>query len=57
MFSTLHGIWTALLLIVFIAIVIWAFSKRRRDSFERAAHSVLQDENAPEETNGGRTHG
>jgi len=43
MLSTIHGIWTALLLITFIAIVAWAYSARRSDKFDRAARSVLDD--------------
>ena len=43
MLSTIHGVWTALLLIVFIAIVAWAYSARRSEKFDRAARSVLDD--------------
>jgi len=58
MLSTIHGIWTALLLIGFIAIVLWAYSTRRRDSFDRAARSVLQDEHSLQGThNGDRADG
>ena len=57
MLSTIHGIWTALLLIVFIAIVVWAYSARRRDSFDRAARSVLQDDSLQSTDSGGRADG
>ncbi|MDH3713197.1 MAG: CcoQ/FixQ family Cbb3-type cytochrome c oxidase assembly chaperone [Gammaproteobacteria bacterium] len=57
MLSTIHGIWTALLLFVFIVIVAWAFSARRRDSFDRAARSVLQDDSPQSSGHGVRTDG
>ena len=44
MLSTVHAIWTVLLLVLFLGIVYWAFSARRRDSFDRAAQSVLDDD-------------
>jgi cytochrome c oxidase cbb3-type subunit 4 len=57
MLSTIHGIWTALLLVAFVVIVAWAFSSRRRDSFERAACSVLQDDLPQSSDNGVRADG
>jgi cytochrome c oxidase cbb3-type subunit 4 len=42
-----HSIWTAFLLIIFIAIVIWAWSGRRRERFERAARLPLEDDDRP----------
>ena len=41
MISMLHA---APLLVLFLGIVYWAFSARRRDSFDRAAQSVLDDD-------------
>ncbi len=40
-----HSIWTLILMVVFIAIVIWAWSSRKRKDFERAANIPLQDDN------------
>ena len=57
MLSTIHGIWTALLLIIFVAIVVWAFSARRRDSFDRAARSVLEEDSMQRTDSGGRADG
>ena len=57
MLSTIHGIWTALLLIVFGAIVVWAFSARRRDGFDKAARSVLQEDSMQRTDSGGRADG
>lgn len=36
--NTLRGIMTAILLLVFIAIFIWAYSRRRQADFEEAAN-------------------
>jgi cytochrome c oxidase cbb3-type subunit IV len=44
MSSTLmHIIWTVVLLVLFIGIVIWAWSKRRLRSFQEAARIPLED--------------
>ena len=42
-----HSIWTALLLIIFIGIVIWAWSGRQRERFEQAARLPLEDDDRP----------
>jgi cytochrome c oxidase cbb3-type subunit 4 len=39
-----HGLWTAALLVVFIAIVIWAWSGKRKRDFDAAARLPLDDE-------------
>ena len=44
MLSMMHSIWTVVLFVVFIGIVYWAWSARRRDTFDRAARSVLEDD-------------
>jgi cbb3-type cytochrome oxidase subunit 3 len=41
-----HIIWTLIMLAIFIAIIGWAFSARRRDDFEAASRLPLdQDHN------------
>ena len=40
----IQGILTTLSLIVFIAIVIWAFSKHKKKDFEEAANLPFADE-------------
>lgn len=42
--STFHALWTTLLLAVFIGIVIWAYSSKRRARFDAAARLPLDDE-------------
>ena len=39
-----HGIWTLILVITFVAIVIWTFSKSKKAEFEQAARIPLEDE-------------
>ena len=48
MFATIHAWWTVLLLAVFIGIVFWAFSARRKEDFEQAARLALDEDAAPE---------
>ena len=39
-----HSWWTVALLVTFIGIVIWAWSGKRRDEFESAAHIPFEDD-------------
>ena len=39
-----HGLWTALLLVTFAAIVGWAWSGRRKRDFDEAARLPLEDD-------------
>jgi cytochrome c oxidase cbb3-type subunit 4 len=54
--NDLRGISTALLLVAFIALVIWAYSSKRKQSFDEAANLPFADE--PGKGNGqrGRSH-
>lgn len=40
----LHGLWTALLLVIFAAIVAWAWSGRRKRDFDEAARLPLEED-------------
>ena len=42
----LHGLWTAILLAVFVAIVAWAWSGRRKKDFDEAARLPLEEDAA-----------
>lgn len=46
MSSLIHSIWTVLVFIVFIGIVLWAYSSHRKKDFDEAARLVL-DEDKP----------
>lgn len=39
-----HSLWTVAVLVIFIGIIIWAFSKRRKADFDEAAHLPLEDD-------------
>ncbi len=53
----ISGIFTTVLLVLFLGIVVWAFSSKRRRDFDEAANLPFQDEehNArhPDKNNGG----
>jgi len=42
--GTAMGVITAVLLIAFLGVVVWAYSKKRRRSFDEAARLPLQDD-------------
>ena len=42
--ETFHIIWTIVLLVLFIGIVLWAWSARRRKDFDEAARLPLDDD-------------
>jgi cytochrome c oxidase cbb3-type subunit 4 len=42
--GTLFGLWTLLLLVVFLGIVAWAFSRKRGKQFEKAGRIPLEEE-------------
>lgn len=39
-----HILWTILLFILFLCLAVWAWSGRRKKSFERAAQIPLEDD-------------
>ncbi len=41
--SVFHGLWTGALLVIFIGIVAWAWSGKRKRDFDEAAHIPLDD--------------
>ena len=51
-----HGLWTALLLVTFAAIVGWAWSGRRKRDFDEAARLPLEDD-PPAAGDGGGSEG
>jgi cytochrome c oxidase cbb3-type subunit 4 len=52
--NDLRGISTAFLLVAFIGLVIWAYSKKRKKSFDEAANLPFADEDEDRSGNGGR---
>ena len=45
--GTLRGVGTALVLIAFTAVTLWAYSGKRRDAFVEAANLPFADEYKP----------
>ena len=45
-----HSLWTVVVLVVFVAIVVWVFSGKRKQRFEEAARIPFQDDDAPAES-------
>lgn len=45
--GTFRGLITAVLMILFVGLVFWAYSRRRHSVFEAAARLPLEDDQAP----------
>jgi cytochrome c oxidase cbb3-type subunit IV len=43
-FGTLSGIVTAILLVLFLGVWVWAYSSRRKEQFSRAARMPLEED-------------
>lgn len=39
-----HSIWTVMMFVLFIGIVLWAWSGKREDAFREAANLPLEDD-------------
>jgi cytochrome c oxidase cbb3-type subunit 4 len=44
LYGTLSGIFTALLIVLFTGLVMWAWSSRRRESFDASARLPLEED-------------
>jgi len=42
--ATFHSYWTLLLLAVFVGIIVWAWSSKRKKAFDEAARLPLEDD-------------
>jgi cytochrome c oxidase cbb3-type subunit IV len=45
--GTLSGIVTGALIVLFIAVVVWAYSAKRKSKFDAAARMPLEEEDKP----------
>jgi cytochrome c oxidase cbb3-type subunit 4 len=43
----LRGIFTVVMLVLFIGICVWAYSSRRKSTFDAAAHLPLESDDKP----------
>ncbi len=44
MTSLMHSIWTVVVFVVFIGIILWAYSGNRKKDFDEAARLVLDED-------------
>ena len=42
--SLVQTVWTVIAFVIFVGIVIWAWSSRRKEDFDKAARSLLEDD-------------
>jgi len=57
-FGLIHSVWTVLLFVLFIGIIVWAWSAKRKRGFDEAAHLPLEDDDAaPARPSGDKQHG
>ncbi len=52
-----HAWWTVVLVVLFIGIVIWAWSSRRKTEFDAAARLPLEDDDKPADVSEEVKHG
>jgi cytochrome c oxidase cbb3-type subunit 4 len=43
-FAFVQSVWTVIALVVFVAVVIWAYSSRRKSEFEEASRMACDDD-------------
>jgi len=48
-YGTLRGFFALLILALFIIIVVWSYSKKRKSSFDDVANSIFEEDNALKE--------
>lgn len=44
----IHSIWTIVVMVVFLSIVVWAYSSKRQVEFDEAARLPLDDDDSVE---------
>ena len=44
--ATFHGLWTLALIAIFVGIVAWAWSAKRKPDFDAAARIPLEDDDS-----------
>ena len=48
-YGTLRGFFALLILALFIIIVVWSYSKKRKNSFDEIANSIFEENDLPTE--------
>ncbi|MBA6263712.1 MAG: CcoQ/FixQ family Cbb3-type cytochrome c oxidase assembly chaperone [Colwellia sp.] len=50
-YGTLRGLIALLILALFIIIVVWSYSKKRKNAFDEAANSIFEEDKEKTELN------
>jgi cytochrome c oxidase cbb3-type subunit 4 len=45
-FAIFQSIWTLIVMVVFLSIVVWAFSRKRQSAFDEAAQLPIDDDDS-----------
>lgn len=57
-FALIHTIFTVVMFVLFIGIIVWAWSAKRKRGFDEAARLPLEDDDAvPARPSGDKQHG
>ena len=57
-YSLMQSIWTLVVLVIFVGIVIWAWSGKRKQDFDEAANIPFNEDDMPtENTSKENSHG
>ena len=43
-YQTFNGLYTLFLIIIFVALILWAYSKKHKKSFDDIANSIFDDD-------------
>ncbi|WP_137297808.1 cbb3-type cytochrome c oxidase subunit 3 [Psychromonas sp. SP041] len=43
-FGTFNGLYTLFLIVIFVGLILWAYSKKQKQSFEEMGNSILDDD-------------
>lgn len=43
-FGTFNGLYTLFLIIIFVALILWIYSKKHKQTFEDIGNSILNDD-------------
>lgn len=55
-YNIFRGLYTGFLLILFVGIFAWAYSKKRKKSFDEAAHLIFDNDDTPIHKSGSGKH-
>lgn len=55
--SAIHGLWTLVLIVLFVCIVVWAFSRKRKRDFDAAARIPFDHDETTAAHREGRRNG